>query len=414
MFLSQYGQPSERESLSWNDFGIYPTIYWAIHCQLAAAHRTKGVLKDFFLFFLSNGSDPTSPLALWSGRIQKRPVDYITYELHEKLEETKAASATPVFLACSFDFPEVITGQVARGIFRADDTNSKGLTALHVAVKYGSCGVVSVLLTDEAIQITDKVIEAARANPESGKEVMILLLNRLGEEVKITDDVVKVAAGNSGSGKEVMALLLDRRGDDINITDEVVKAAAGNSESGREVMALLLDRRGDDIKITDEVVKIAACGQESVLNLLKRRFAVDISVWIPIAQLYNASKTGDEKVVQRLLGLGVDPNPKDYHGRTPLWWSASNGHASVTILLLERDNVQLNETDINGRTPLHEAAGNGHKTVVRLLLSQDRVDPNLVDSTGQTALAWATKHGHVDIAHVLRDHIGSRRAPAPE
>ena len=46
-------------------------------------------------------------------------------------------------------------------------------------------------------------------------------------------------------------------------------------------MELLLDRRGGAIKITNEVAKIAAhCDQESVLNLLQRRFTVDISVYI--------------------------------------------------------------------------------------------------------------------------------------
>jgi ankyrin repeat protein len=116
-----------------------------------------------------------------------------------------------------------------------------------------------------------------------------------------------------------------------------------------------------------------------------------------------------EKVVQKLLGLGVNPNSKDYHGRSPLWWSATNGHASVAILLLEQGGVQLNEADINGWTPLHEAAANGHKPVIRLLLSRDGVDPELVDNTGQTALAWATKLGHIGTAHILSDHIGSKR-----
>jgi ankyrin repeat protein len=183
----------------------------------------------------------------------------------------------------------------------------------------------------------------------------------------------------------------------------------------KKVMALLLDRRGDEVKITDEVVKVAAhCSQEGVLHLLQRRFAIEISVWLPTAQLYDASKTGDEKVVQRLLDLGVDPNSKDYYGRTPLWWSASNGHASVAILLLEQDNVQVNETDINGWTPLHEAARNGHKTLVEVLLSQDGADPNLKDNTGQTALVWAMKLRQVDIMHILRDHIGSKTVLAPE
>jgi hypothetical protein len=206
-------------------------------------------------------------------------------------------------------------------------------------------------------------------------------------------------------------LLLDRRGDDVKVTDKVVEAAAGNCT---EVMMLLLDRRGDEVKITEKVLEAAAHdGQEGVLRLLNQRFAVDVSDWVPIAQLYNASKTGDEKVVQRLLSLGVDPNTKYHHGRTPLWWAASNGYASVVTLLLERDNVPLNEPDINGWTPLHEAAGNGYKAVVILLLSTDGIDPDLVDKNGQTALAWATEQRHTEIVHILSDHIGSKRVPAP-
>ena len=212
-----------------------------------------------------------------------------------------------------------------------------------------------------------------------------------------------------------MALLLDRRGDEVKITDEVVKAAVGNEGSGIKVMELLFDQRGEDVKITDEVVRIAAhCGQGGTLHLFERRFAVDIRFWVPIAQLYDASKEGDEKAVQRLLSLGVDYNSKDYHRRTPLWWSASKGHAPVALLFLGQDNTQPNEADINGRTPLHEAAGNGHKKVVKLLLSQEVIDPDIADNRGQTALALAKTRGHVDIVHTLRDYLGSKKTPAPE
>jgi len=179
-------------------------------------------------------------------------------------------------------------------------------------------------------------------------------------------------------------------------------------------MELLFDRREKDVKITDDVVRIAAhCGQGGTLNLFESRFAVDTRFWVPIAQLYDASKVGDKKAVQRLLSLGVDYNSKKYHGRTPLWWSASRGHASVALLFLGQDSTRSNEADINGRTPLHEAAGNGYKKVVKLLLSQEGINPDLADNRGQTALAWAKKCGYMDIVHILRDYIGSK-IPAPE
>ncbi|KIM92814.1 hypothetical protein OIDMADRAFT_107066 [Oidiodendron maius Zn] len=550
MFLSQYGATLRRDVPSVSDFKTYPTIYWATHCQLAGPRRDKG---------------STSPLALWTARTQEL-FEYnknVDYKLQEKLRDSIATSATAVFLACSFDFSEVITDQITKGSFRANYANSDGYTALLIAVKHGSRGVISVLLMNEHIQVTEEVVKTAAENSSSGKDVIKLLLDRRGDEVKITDKVVEAAARNyngkdvltflldrrgdevkitdkitdkvveaaarSYNGKDVLTLLLDRRGDEVNITDEVVQAAAGNEDGGIGVMKLLLDRRGDEVKITDEVVQAAAgnedgvmkllldrrgdevkitdkvvqaaagneyggtgvmkllldrrgdevkitdevvkaaarnyngkdvltllldrcgdeveitdevvqaaagnegggigvmkllldrrgdevkitdevfriaahCGQGGALNLLERRFAVDIRYWVPIAQLCDASKVGDGKVVQRLLSLGVDYNSKDYYGRTPLWWSAAGGHAFVTLLFLGRDNTQPNEADIYGTTPLHVAAGNGHKTVVKLLLSQDDIEPDLADNRGRTALDWAEMRGFMDIA--LEDKLG--------
>jgi hypothetical protein len=41
-------------------------------------------------------------------------------------------------------------------------------------------------------------------------------------------------------------------------TFQVIREAARNSQSGRDVMLLLLDRRGDKVTITEEVVKVTA------------------------------------------------------------------------------------------------------------------------------------------------------------
>ena len=65
--------------------------------------------------------------------------------------------------------------------------------------------------------------------------------------VLISHNVVEAAARNWNSGKEVMMLLLEKRGADVVITEEVVKAAAGNWRSGKEVMMLLLGKRGADV-----------------------------------------------------------------------------------------------------------------------------------------------------------------------
>jgi dephospho-CoA kinase len=108
------------------------------------------------------------------------------------------------------------------------------------------------------VVITEEVVKAAAGNDGSGKKIMMLLFEKRGADVVITEEVVKAAAGNPWSGKEVMMLLLEKRGADVVITEEVVKAAAENWESGKEVMMLLLEKRGADVVITEEVVKAAA------------------------------------------------------------------------------------------------------------------------------------------------------------
>jgi hypothetical protein len=69
-----------------------------------------------------------------------------------------------------------------------------------------------------------------------------------GHGVKITDKVVEAAARNFESGEEVMMLLLDRRGDDVSITDKMVGHIAQSFDY--KVTELLLDTRGDEVKIT--------------------------------------------------------------------------------------------------------------------------------------------------------------------
>ena len=112
---------------------------------------------------------------------------------------------------------------------------------------------------------------------------------------------------------------------------------------------------------------------------------------------------GLEAVVKLLLAKdGVDPDPNDNWGRTPLSWAAENGHEAVVKLLLAKDGVDPDPNDNRGRTPLSWAAGNGHEAVVKLLLAKDEVDPDSKDDVyGQTPLSWAAGDGHEAVVKLL-------------
>jgi ankyrin repeat protein len=350
-FLSEHGQPLARESPLSDDFGEYSTIYWAVHCQLAAHKRAQGVLRDFFLFFLSNESDPTSPFTVWTNQL-RRSLYSDKRHFDERLENSIAVSAGPLFVACSFDFSEVIGNQVAKRIFQTDLVNSQGLTALEVAANHGSCEAISVLLTDQLTPVTRRTVKAAARNWDSGKEVMTLLLDRRGTDIQITEEVVEAAAGNWRSGKEVMMLLLDRRGTDVQIMKEVVKAAAGNWDRGK-VMTLLLDRRGTDIQITEEVVKAAAGNRDSgkvMMTLLLDRRGTDVQI--------------TEEVVKAAAGN----------------WDS--GKEVMTLLLDRRGtDVQITEEVVKA------AAGNGcsGKEVITLLLDRRGTDVQITEEVVKAA-----------------------------
>jgi hypothetical protein len=57
--------------------------------------------------------------------------------------------------------------------------------------------------------------------------MMMLLLEKRGYQIQITEYAVKATAGNQRSGKEVMMLLLEKQ-DQVQITADVVEAAGRN------------------------------------------------------------------------------------------------------------------------------------------------------------------------------------------
>lgn len=228
----------------------YANLYWATHCQLAAHQRASGKLKDLFFYFLDNESDPRSALAIWSGSVQEL-LDYsVQWNTYRRLEDTKTQKGMALFIACCFDFPEIVKRQ---SILSTDVRNHNGFSALEVAARHGSCDALSILVDDKLSSIGDGVVEAAAENEERGKEVMQLLLEKRGAEVIVTKEVIRRAALNQKSGKEVTLLLLEQGPANMVLTEDIVRSIAANFDI--EVMRVLLEQRGADVVVTEEVVK---------------------------------------------------------------------------------------------------------------------------------------------------------------
>lgn len=104
---------------------------------------------------------------------------------------------SPISTACAFDIFEVVE-QVNDSSVHASLENAAGKSCQQIAAPYGSCGVLRLRLSMaiHSIEITEEMVKAAAENWQNGKEVMVLLLEKRGDEVEITEEVVKAAAGN--------------------------------------------------------------------------------------------------------------------------------------------------------------------------------------------------------------------------
>jgi DNA-binding protein len=363
------GEPSLSKAFSW-----YSNIYWARHCQLAAEERTYGTLRDLFWFFLSNETDPSSPFATWSSRVPKLLDRGVEWDLKQKLLDVQAELASVVFLAGSFDFPEILETKQGAQIPLAKLTNSQGADILQVCTRCGSCKMMTYLLDQRGadIQITEEVVKAAARNKKRGKEVMTFLLDRRGADIEITQGVVKAAAVNWGTGKEVITLLLDRRGSDIPITEEIVRAASWNEQCGREITILLLDQRGANVQVAEEVVRaVAEKFDKDVMTLLLDRRGADIQVTEKMVEAVAGNKNGKEVMMLLLDRRGADAQITE--GFVKL--IAQNFDKEVMKLLLDRRGSDIRITE----DFIKLIAQNFDKEIMKLLLDQRGADIQMTE-----------------------------------
>lgn len=100
--------------------------------------------------------------------------------------------------------------------------------------------------------------------------------------------------------------------------------------------------------------------------------------------------------VERMLKrCNVDINSQDIHGKTVLYHSVESGNIKTTKLLLSRRGIDPNlNTEY---LPLFFAVSNGMTTMVKSLLSKKATDPNWKDSNGRLALTLPTSKGIIKL-----------------
>lgn len=115
--------------------------------------------------------------------------------------------------------------------------------------------------------------------------------------------------------------------------------------------------------------------------------------------LHQACKSGDSKVVSRLVDVSCDLNELDTEGNTPVYYASERGHLEVVTLLLSRGADPSSQGRFYG-SALQAAVVIGEKDIVALLLLKG-ADVNLQGGEYGSALQAAILKGEEDIVDLL-------------
>ena len=118
---------------------------------------------------------------------------------------------------------------------------------------------------------------------------------------------------------------------------------------------------------------------------------------------FQAVKDGQMEQVEACLEVHPEfiDTPNEHTMMTPLHWAATNGHTSMTELLLRRGSHSINALTKYGMTPLHCAVTNGNTSLTELLLRWGSRSIDAPTTDGMTPLHYAAWNGCTSMAELL-------------
>lgn len=238
-----------------------------------------------------------------------------------------------------------------------------------------------------------------------------------GSPVIVRDCVCDAYPGSPGYDECYFRYrLLIRAGIDVNMTDKDGQTCLISiSPPGRDELEIFMDliMAGADVNAQtkngesalDHVLKNAHYAIWSGADeILIQAGAIESDLFA----LNRASYLGDLKRIDELIAKGVDLNQADSEGRTPLMWSARNGHVKCVEALIRggadvhaKDNFKMTTLIFavagyrrywDGSLvpiPIHnQNLKDADKVAVAKVLIKAKVDVNAKDESDQTFIDW--------------------------
>ena len=279
-------------------------------------------------------------------------------------------------------------------------TIEEGLTALHLAAKFGHVGVVQALLNAERFNALDDATALLGYSPlhiaaRYGHSVVATTLLQCGRFNAINAlDVFGCSALHilafNGSPDLVKLLL-----------DEERFTRASHQNSRWQTTALHAAAHAGHVEVARLLLASANKFPDSAVNAL----GVEGET-----ALHTAAHHGSPGIVKLLLEeprFTSASHQTTRHQSTVLHVAAGSGDVEVARLLLTSANrlpdSAVNALGVEGETALHTAAHHGSSAVVKLLLEEPRFTcaSHQTPKHQSTALHVAADLGHVEVAELL-------------
>ncbi|XP_031788662.1 serine/threonine-protein phosphatase 6 regulatory ankyrin repeat subunit B-like [Nasonia vitripennis] len=279
--------------------------------------------------------------------------------------------------------------------------DSKGETALHIAVSKGLVPIVEMMLEKGAdVQARDLGGQTPLHFAALRGQVQIVeMLLEKGAGVNVPDESgqtpLHVAA--MGSKADELLPLFIKHG--ANVTDK--------THSGFNVLHFLT--RASDLERPADLVEVII--EKGGVSLVNERAAIN-----QLQPIHSAAVAGNIELVNIYLNLGAKVNSLAYEDVSPLYLAAQQqAPATVIKTLLNRGaNVALTTRD--GRTALHAACENfdlaNCEESIKLLLSSC-ADPTIEDRFGLTPLALIEEPDTNSGACLVIKHLALKKACKP-
>ncbi len=321
---------------------------------------------------------------------------------------------TPLHVAARFEMFGILEKLLELGA-RVNTQDEHGRTALKIALKAKNFDNALALLEQDGIDVnfgtTSSGITALHHAAASSKSLVVLRkLMEKGARInaKTMDDQTALVIACANSKTDNALALLESPNIDMDLEDRSGDTALLLATSkGMIAVVNRLIERGANVNKFDNTMRtplMTACAKTHThiaLALLNAKtIEVRLSDTSDNTALHLACMNGMLVVVRTLMTRGARINAKNKQGETPLMVATNTSHPNTALVLLERNDIDVNAVDSAGDTALHNAATNGMLLVVQKLIER-QASINVRDKNGVTALVLACKHEFENVALAL-------------